>query len=84
VAYGGTYSLAMAFLAAGASQVVATLRPVSDEGAAFVTEQLYQSGTTDLVRALWRVQTAAHAPGEGKIEDLSQFVVFGDFSCDAH
>lgn len=74
----GTYSLAMAFLAAGADQVIATLRPIPDDGAAQITAALYRAGTGDLVTALWRLQ--ADAPYDG--DDLSNFAVFGDALCE--
>jgi hypothetical protein len=74
----GTYSLAMAFLAAGAEQVIATLRPVTDDGAARITAALYRTGTADLVTALWRLQ--ADAPYDS--DDLSNFAVFGDACCE--
>ncbi len=76
VALPGTYSLAMAFLAAGAEQVIATVRPIPDEEAARVTEAIYRTGATDLVTALWQAQRGPDAP------DLSSFAVFGDALCD--
>lgn len=72
----GTYSLAMAFLAAGASQVVATVRPIPDEEAARISAALYRTGAADLVTALWLAQRGPDAP------DLSSFAVFGEALCD--
>jgi tetratricopeptide (TPR) repeat protein len=73
----GTYSLAMAFLAAGAEQVVGTLRPIVDEDAARITAQLYRADPSDLVSALWRLQ--AEAPHDAA--DLLHFAVFGNVPC---
>ncbi|MEZ4359746.1 MAG: CHAT domain-containing protein [Kofleriaceae bacterium] len=59
VAQEGNYSLAMAFLTAGAQQVVATLRPVTDEGAAEVMREFYRrGGAEDPVHALASAQAA--------------------------
>ncbi|MEZ4362792.1 MAG: CHAT domain-containing protein [Kofleriaceae bacterium] len=77
VARGGTYSLAMAFLAAGAEQVIATLRPIGDRDAARLSERLYRDGEADLVSALARAQADADAPG-----DLAYFTVFGRPVCE--
>lgn len=73
----GTYSLAMAFLAAGAEQTIATVRPIPDEEAARISDALYRTGTDDLVTALWLAQRGPGAP------DLSSFAVFGDAFCDS-
>lgn len=73
----GAYSLALGFLAAGADQVLATLRKVSDDDTARITTRLYSADLSDLVTALWRLQ--ASAPEDST--DLSSFVVFGDVPC---
>jgi tetratricopeptide (TPR) repeat protein len=53
----GAPSLAMAFLAAGAGQVVATLRPITDEGAEQVVRAFYEHGAgIDAVNALAKAQ----------------------------
>lgn len=81
LSFPGTYSLAMAFLAAGAEQVLATVRPIPDEEAARVTAALYRTGAADLVTALWRAQASSDG---GEAQDLSSFAVFGEALCDSH
>ncbi len=73
----GTYSLAMAFLAAGAEQVIGTLRPIVDDEAARITAALYRADSSDLVSALWRLQSDPSYDDA----DLSHFVVFGNVPC---
>lgn len=72
-------SLATAFLAAGATQVVATLRPVSDRGARALLEQLYaEGGDRDPIRALARAQAARATTDD---PDWPSFAVFGRDRC---
>lgn len=73
----GTYSLAMAFLAAGAEQVIGTLRPIVDDEAARITAALYRADPSDLVAALWRLQSNPSYDDA----DLLHFVVFGNVPC---
>ncbi len=72
-----THSVAMGFLAAGARQVIATLRDVDDAAAARLTRELYRAGTADLARALARVQASAGS------EEWLKFAVFGRAACGA-
>jgi tetratricopeptide (TPR) repeat protein len=75
-------SLAMAFLAAGASQVVGTVRDISDAGAEEVSRRFYQRlvAVPDPVRALAAVQAELAAlPGD----DWPSFAVFGTETCPA-
>jgi tetratricopeptide (TPR) repeat protein len=72
-------SLASAFLAAGSTQVVATLRAVSDAGAREVTSKFYaRGGATDPVRALASVQAEL---ANGNNADWPSFAVFGRDLC---
>jgi tetratricopeptide (TPR) repeat protein len=72
-------SLATAFLAGGASQVVATLRPVSDTGSEQVTRLFYgTAGVSDPVRAL---RSAQHHLSNTDNVDWPYFTVFGQESC---
>jgi CHAT domain-containing protein len=73
----GAYSLALGFLAAGADQVLATLRRVNDDATARLTSELYRGDVSDLVTGLWRLQAAMPEAQA----DLSSFVVFGDAPC---
>lgn len=73
----GAYSLALGFLAAGADQVLATLRRINDDDTARITSRLYSADLSDLVTGLWRLQ--ASAPEDSS--ELSSFVVFGDAPC---
>jgi tetratricopeptide (TPR) repeat protein len=75
----GAYSLALGFLAAGAEQVLATLRRINDDDTAHITSRLYSTDLSDLAAALWRLQASAPADSE----DLSSFVVFGEAACPA-
>lgn len=78
VARGGTQSLAMAYLVAGAEQVIASLRTVSDAGAARLVRELYVTTPTDLVERLAAAQRALLAdPGE-----LAAFAAFGHPVCE--
>jgi CHAT domain-containing protein len=77
VAETGTHSMAAAFLAAGASQVIATLRTIDDAAAARLTRELYASDITDLPRALARIQAS------GREEEWLKFAVFGRATCNA-
>jgi tetratricopeptide (TPR) repeat protein len=70
-----THSVAMGFLAAGARQVIATLRDVDDAAAARLTRELYRSDVTDLARALARLQATADN------EEWLKFAVFGRATC---
>ena len=60
----GTAGLAMAFLAAGADQVIATLGPVPRAALDRLTERLHGADTGDLVRALARIQATAEGRGD--------------------
>ena len=74
-----TAGLAMAFLAAGAGQVIATVRPVPAAAIERLAARLYRpdpGGPLDLVRALARIQGAADG------EDWLGFVAFGRETCD--
>lgn len=70
-----THSVAMAFLAAGARQVIATLRDVDDGAAARLTRELYRSDVTDLARALARLQATADT------DEWFKFAAFGRATC---
>ena len=70
---GGTRSLAMALLAAGADQVIATVRPVSRAAAERLVDQLTRADTGDLARALARIQSAG--------DDGAGFAAFGRATC---
>lgn len=75
----GRYSLATAYLAAGAQQVIGTLRPISDAGAAEVINRFYlQGGARDPVRALARVQAELAATDN---PDWPYFAAFGRPTC---
>ncbi|HRC55824.1 MAG TPA: CHAT domain-containing protein [Kofleriaceae bacterium] len=79
IAPGGHYSLATAYLAAGAHQVIATLRPISDEGAALISTRLYEAGAAlDPVRALAKVQAELAATDN---QDWPYFAAFGRETC---
>ena len=81
VAEQGNHSLATAYLAAGAHQVVATLRLVSDAGAAAVLARFYeQGGARDPASALARAQAALAATDN---RDWPSFAVFGRQTCRA-
>jgi tetratricopeptide (TPR) repeat protein/predicted Ser/Thr protein kinase len=60
----GTAGLAMAFLAAGADQVIATLGPVPRAALDRLTERLHGADPGDLVRALARIQATAEGRGD--------------------
>lgn len=77
VAETGTASMAAAFLAAGSSQVVATLRTIDDAAAARLTHELYRADLTDLPRTLARLQAS------GREEEWLKFAVFGRATCSA-
>ena len=71
--------LATAFLVAGSSQVVATLRKVSDRGAHQLTTALFaHGGTHDPVRALARAQAQL---ADTSNTDWPRFAVFGRDFC---
>lgn len=77
----GYYSMATAYLAAGADQVIATLRPVSDQGAAQLLALLYRSGVpADLPRALAAAQAQLATTAN---TDWPHFVALGRPSCTA-
>jgi tetratricopeptide (TPR) repeat protein len=72
-------SLASAFLAGGSTQVVATLRPVSDTGAQQLTSRFYAAGGAgDPVHVLASVQTSL---AETDNTDWPSFAVFGHELC---
>ncbi len=75
----GYYSMATAYLAAGADQVLATLRPVSDQGATQLFALLYRDGVpADLPRALAAAQALlANTPNT----DWPHFVALGRPTC---
>jgi tetratricopeptide (TPR) repeat protein/predicted Ser/Thr protein kinase len=71
----GTTGLAMAFLAAGADQVVATIRPVSRATMERLADRLDRPDITDLARALAQLQRAADG------DDWLGFAAFGREIC---
>jgi tetratricopeptide (TPR) repeat protein len=75
-----TGSLALGFLAAGSSQVVATLRPVEDAGAReLITGFYHRGGIDDPVRALAHVQSDL---ADTNNTEWPSFVVFGHEACE--
>ncbi len=76
----GTTPLAMAFLAGGADQVIAAVRPVSRAMTERLTEQLVRADAPDLVRALARLQAAEDRSGEADDQWLG-FAAFGRATC---
>jgi tetratricopeptide (TPR) repeat protein len=72
-------SLAMAFVAGGADQVIAAVVPVSRAEAERLTAQLLQSKVTDLARALARLQSAGDASGAN--DAWLRFAAFGRATC---
>ena len=60
----GTAGLAMAFLAAGADQVIATLGPVPRAALDRLTDRLTRSDPGDLVRTLARIQATSEGRGD--------------------
>jgi eukaryotic-like serine/threonine-protein kinase len=72
----GSTALAMAFLAAGADQVIAAVRPVPRATAERLTEQLVRADGTDLVRALAHLQAA-----EDENDAWLGFAAFGRATC---
>lgn len=72
-------ALATAFLASGSPRVIATLRPVTDEGASEVTSAFYRdNGVADPARVLARVQAAL---SQTRNEDWPFFTLFGHDTC---
>lgn len=72
-------SLATAFLASGSSQVIATLRPVSDAGAAEIARSFHSPNVPrDPVRKLAEVQAALAHTGN---EDWPNFMLYGHDTC---
>ena len=72
-------SLASGFLATGTPQVIATLRAVSDPGAAELVSRFYQAGgLSDPTRALARAQTMLDATLD---TDWPRFAIFGHELC---
>jgi len=72
-------SLTTAFLASGASQVIATVRVVSDPGAAALVTRFYQAGgLTDPVRALAAAQAQLADTSD---TDWPRFAIFGHDLC---
>lgn len=73
-------SLANAFLAAGSSQVIATLRPVTEPGARELMHQFYEGGgARDPARTLARIQ--ASLASNSTNTDWPNFVLFGHDTC---
>jgi hypothetical protein len=78
-ALGSAGSLATAFLVAGSTQVVATLRRVSDPGAHELTTAFFANdGTNDPARALARAQRQLFTTSN---TDWPSFAVFGQEFC---
>jgi len=74
-------SLATAFLAGGSTQVMATLRPVSDTGAHELTARFYrEGGANDPVRKLAKIQAAL---ADSDNTDWPSFAVFGHDLCNS-
>ncbi|MEO7733353.1 MAG: CHAT domain-containing protein [Kofleriaceae bacterium] len=72
-------SLASGFLAAGSRQVIATLRVVSDPGAAELVSRFYQAGgLSDATRALASAQAALDDTAD---TDWPRFAIFGHDVC---
>ena len=72
-------SLATAFLAGGSTQVLATLRPVSDLGARSLVSKFYlQGGATDPVHVLAKIQASL---ADTDNSDWPNFAVFGHDLC---
>jgi tetratricopeptide (TPR) repeat protein len=79
VANAGNQSLAAAYLAAGAHQVVATLQRVNDEGTAAVTTAFYtHDAARDPVRALAKAQAELALTSN---RDWWKFAVYGRQVC---
>lgn len=73
-------SLSTAFLASGSSHVIATLRPVTDQGSVEVMRRFYKGGgIADPVRTLARVQAELAERNDNK--DWPNFAVFGSDAC---
>jgi len=75
----GSTALAMAFLAAGADQVIAAVRPVPRATAERLTEQIVRADVPDLVRALAHVQAAEDRSGDD--DPWFGFAAFGRATC---
>ncbi len=75
----GTAGLAMAFLAAGADQVIATLAPVPRAELDRLVDRLHRENPGDLVRALARIQ--ATAAGGRDAESWLRVAAFGRELC---
>jgi hypothetical protein len=74
-------SLATAFLAGGSTQVMATLRPVTDTGAHELTARFYrEGGANDPVRVLAKIQAALAGSDN---TDWPSFAVFGHDLCNS-
>jgi tetratricopeptide (TPR) repeat protein len=72
-------SLATAFLASGSSQVIATLRPVHDSGAAQIARSFYaRNGSRDPARKLAEVQATLAKTGN---QDWPNFMLYGHDTC---
>jgi hypothetical protein len=71
----GTAGVALAFLAAGADQVIATIRPVPRATIERLADRLDHPDVTDLARALARLQRAADG------DDWLGFAAFGRETC---
>lgn len=75
-------SLATAFLSAGSTDVVATLRPVSDAGTNKIVTRFYEAGgVKDPVRALAMVQARLSATDD---QEWPSFAVYGGEFCSSH
>lgn len=72
-------SLSTAFLAAGSSRVIATLRPVSDTGALEVTSRFYEAhGVDDPVHVLAEIQASLAERGD---KEWPNFAIFCKDAC---
>jgi hypothetical protein len=71
----GTATLAMAYVAAGSDQVIATLRPVKQATIERLSEQLHRTDPGDLILSLARIQRASDD------DDVLEFAAFGRASC---
>ena len=71
--------LATGFLASGSSQVIATLRPVGDVGAAEIAARFFaEQGVDDPVRTLAHIQSAL---AQTRNTDWPNFVLYGHDIC---
>jgi hypothetical protein len=75
----GSAAIAMALIAAGAEQVIATVRPVPRTATDQLVEQLLRSDTSDLPAALARLQGAEDLNSD----DWLAFAAFGRATCES-